>query len=208
MDEQQERQVSLGLREGRADAWRTFYEAFAERVWRCAARLMGPPEDDVADVVQETFMAAARSARSYDPQRGSLWTWLWAIGRRQVALHYRKRARLDRLQQAAEWLAADGSVGRWLEGKQDTPADALAASELAALVRATLTELPSEYESLLSARYLDGEPVERIAARERTSEVAVRSKLARARQAFRQSFGRYAVPAGPPAGTRHDHPGR
>src|SRR5262249_48320365 len=102
MDEQQEREVALGLREGKTDAWRTLYEAYAERVWRSVARLLGPRSADVADVVQETFLAAARSAVTYDAGRGSLWFWLWGIARRHVALHYRKQERQDRLKTAGE----------------------------------------------------------------------------------------------------------
>ena len=66
---------------------------------------------------------------------------------------------------------------------------------MAALVRVTLAELPAEYEALLTAKYLDGEPVDRIAVRERSTEVAVRSKLARARQAFREAYARHDRPA-------------
>lgn len=206
MDEHQERQVVLGLHEGNPDAWRRLYEAFAERVWRCVARLMGPSASDIADVVQETFLAAARSARSFDPQRGPLWLWLWGIARRHVALHYRKKERHDRLQQACETLGADGRLLRWLEGAPETPPDTLVAGELAQLVRVTLAELPLDYETLLTAKYLDGESVEQIAERERTTAVAIRSKLARARQAFREAFAKYSLWADRPAGTTHHDP--
>src|SRR5438270_2532341 len=97
MDELQEQAVAQGLRAGKADAWRALYDAYAERVWRSVARLMGPGAADVADVVQETFMAAARAAPGYDAARGPLWLWLWGIARRHVALHYRKQQRHDRL---------------------------------------------------------------------------------------------------------------
>src|SRR5262245_60972344 len=100
MDETQEREVARGLREGDADAWRLLYDAYAERVWRAVARLMGAESADVADVVQETFLAAARSATAYDPWRGSLWLWLWGIARHHVALHYRKEKRHERLRAA------------------------------------------------------------------------------------------------------------
>jgi RNA polymerase sigma-70 factor, ECF subfamily len=195
MDEHQERDVARGLCGGDPDAWRALYDAYAVRVWRSVARLMGPCAADVADVVQETFLAAARSARTYDPARGTLWVWVWGIARVHVALHYRK---LDRLHRIRARLAADGTLARHLDGK----ADALAAGELAALVRATLTELPADYETLLTAKYLDGESVEAIAARERTTDGAVRSKLARARQAFREAFVRHAPEADRPIGTK------
>jgi RNA polymerase sigma-70 factor (ECF subfamily) len=146
----------------------------------------------VADVVQETFLAAARSAGTYDPTRGTLWLWLWGIARRHVALHYRKEKRQDRLRGAADWLAAS-SVLRCLQEEGPAPPDVLAAAELATLVRATLTELPIEYETLLTAKYLDGATVDDIARQERSTAVAVRSKLARARQAFRELLLRHSA---------------
>jgi RNA polymerase sigma-70 factor, ECF subfamily len=194
MDEQQEREIARGLREGEADAWRALYDGFAERVWKAVARLMGADCAAVADVVQETFLAAARSASTYEASRGSLWLWLWGIARRHVALHYRQEKRHDRLRAAGDWLAdRNGQVLRCLEGQRVAPPDVLAAAELATLVRATLTELPAEYESVLTAKYLDGESVEHIACQQCCTITAVRSRLARARQAFRQLLLHYAV---------------
>jgi RNA polymerase sigma-70 factor (ECF subfamily) len=193
MDEQEERAIALGLCAGKTEAWQALYEAYAERVWRSIARLFGPNAADVADVVQETMLAAARSAATFDPERGSLWMWLWGIARRHAALHLRKQERQARLRQAGAWLAArNGTLRRWIDGQEASPPAELLAAELGTLVRATLTELSEDYETLLTARYLEGDTVSVIALRERVSETAVRSRLARARQAFRQAFGKYA----------------
>ena len=203
MDDQQERDVALGLRQGKVEAWRALYEAYAEQVWRAVARLLGPDSTDVADVVQETFLAAARSAAAYDPERGSLWMWLWGIARNRVALHYRSKGRFDRLRKAGDWLAScDGTVLRYLHGRESVlPEEALAAAELATLVRTTLTELPEDYGLLLTAKYLDGLAVEDIARQVRSTSAAVRSKLARARQAFREAFAKHTtLPEANPAG--------
>jgi RNA polymerase sigma-70 factor (ECF subfamily) len=202
MDDTQERRIAQGLREGNPDAWRDLYDAFAERVWRGVARLLGPAASDVADVVQETFIAAAKSARGFDPAKGTLWLWLWGIARMHVALHFRKKDRHDRLTRARDWLAAgNGRLRRWFDGREPSPAEALEASELGELVRATLAELPQEYEDVLTAKYLDGQSVEQLARRDRCTEVAVRSRLARARGAFRDVFAKYTeAPAGRLAG--------
>src|SRR5437879_5223081 len=101
MDEDQERVLARGLREGKTDAWRTLYDAYAEQVWRSVARLVGQSAAEVADIVQETFLAAARTARHYDAEKGSLWFWLWGIARNHVALYYRKEERHHRLKQAS-----------------------------------------------------------------------------------------------------------
>ena len=189
MDDQQQRELARGLRQGRVEAWQTLYEAYARRIWHSVARLMGPRSADVADVVQETFLAAARSARRYDPAQGSLFGWLSGIARNHVALYYRKRQRQDRIKRAAEWLA-DGNhhVIRWLENREEAPPEALAAAELATLVRATLSGLSDDYETLLTEKYFDGATVQQIAGRENCSHSAARSRLARARRAFRLAF--------------------
>lgn len=184
-----EHQIARGLREGSADAWRAFYDAFAERLWLWVARQVGPQAADVADVVQETFLAAARSAATFDSSRGSLWSWLVGIGRHHVALHYRKQARRQRVQSAGQWPAGiNGQALAWLESREPPPASLLATEEMSMLVRAALADLPGDYGDLLAARYLDQTPVEILAESQQCSVTAMRSKLARARRAFREAF--------------------
>jgi RNA polymerase sigma-70 factor (ECF subfamily) len=207
MDEHLAREVARGLREGRPEAWQTLYDAFVERVWRGVARRLGPTSADIADVVQETMLAAARSARSFDEANGALWNWLWGIARHQVALHFRKQKRHDQLKLAGDWLAASaGRLAHWLDGIDETPTSLLETAELALLVRLTLAELSDEYESLLTAKYLDGVSVEQIADGERSTETAVRSKLARAREAFRKAFLRLTGDNPTDAETCHERP--
>ena len=204
MEVTREQQLVRGLREGRIEAWHALYEEYARGVWQSVARLMGPQLADVADVVQETFLAAARSAKSYDSDRGTLGRWLMGIARRHVALHYRRQVRQDRVRSAAERLGADHEqVVRWLDNRHPTPPEALASAETAVLVRAALAELSAEHQTLLTARYLDGVAVEQLAEEHRCTSTAVRSKLARARRAFREVFvgfgRRSAVSPGDPA---------
>ncbi len=189
MNQEQERQVVRGLQDGNADAWHALYDAYCRQVWQAVARMMGTSAGDVADVVQETFMAAARSARQYDASRGPLWLWLYGIARNHVALHHRKHKRLDRsaLQDERHIEKNSRFIG-WLEGREPAPADVLQSAELAVMVRSVLTELPIDYEIVLTAKYLDGASVEQIAGAQQCSVTAVRSRLARARQAFRQVF--------------------
>lgn len=189
MDKNTEREIAKGLQEGNRQAWLSLYEAYAEPVWRNISRLVGCDSAAVADIVQETFLAAARSARDFKPHRGSLWVWLWTIAKRQVALYYRKQKPNILLSQAQEWWTAlDGAKFDWIDAKADMPPDILQSQELAILVRCTLRQLPPEYQALLLAKYVDGQPADRIAERMNCSPAAVRSKLARARKAFRKAF--------------------
>ncbi|MFN0021441.1 MAG: RNA polymerase sigma factor [Pirellulaceae bacterium] len=172
-----DQEIARGLREGSGQCWRTFYDAFALRVWNSVARRVGPSSSDVADIVQETFLAAARSAGNYDPARGSLWCWLSGIARNQTALFFRKR--INRQEPAMDWE---------LPSREIEPGELLATRELALSVRKVLSMLPLDYETLLVGKYLDELTLEDLAAAEKSTPSAISSKLARAREAFRHEF--------------------
>jgi len=195
MANQPESEIARGLQQGKTDAWSALYEAYFERVWWLAARMIGPAAEDVADVVQETFLAAARSARTYDPARGSLWTWLGGITRNHVGTFRRNRQRHGRIEKGGDLLHPVAEhLARCLQQRDLTPLQTIASAERAALVRATLTRLPDDYQSLLIARYCDNTSVQEIADQSRSSPTAIRSKLARARRAFRQAFAEHSTP--------------
>jgi RNA polymerase sigma-70 factor (ECF subfamily) len=191
MDKDTEREIAEGLQQGDRQAWLKLYEAYAESIWNNVARLMGFECPAVADVVQETFLAAARSAKNFDHNRGSLWSWLWGMARRQIALYYRKqdpRTVLIRIKKW--WTSLDGEKTEWINAAKDTPPEVLEARELAALVRFALIELPEKYQTLLLSKYVDGQSVNKIAEDLDCTPVAVTSKLARARKMFRKALGR------------------
>jgi RNA polymerase sigma-70 factor (ECF subfamily) len=191
MDKSKERQIAQGLQQGSQQAWLQLYEAYAEPVWRNISKLTGGDSAVVADLVQETFLAAARSARNFNAGRGTLWVWLWAIARRQIALYYRKQKPQIAIDQARQWWSGlDGEKFDWIDVKADMPPDILESKELTLLVRLALSKLPGDYQTLLLAKYVDIQPAGQIAGQINCSETAVRSKLARARKAFRKAFAR------------------
>jgi RNA polymerase sigma-70 factor (ECF subfamily) len=189
MDKQRDCEIARGLRDGSAEAWTALYQAHYDSVWRAVARLLGPDSADVADVVQETFLAAARSARTYDPARGSLRLWLLGIARNHAGTCLRSRRRNERIGPGGDlFTSVAEQLAGWLASRESTPPEALVTAESAAVVRAVLAELPESYGNLLVARYCDGASVEEIAAFEKSTPTAIRSKLARARRAFREVF--------------------
>lgn len=210
MDEQRERDVVRGLLDGQADAWRACYDDYSELIWRTVARGMGPFVSEIPDVVQETFIAAARSVQTFQTARGSLGHWLQGIARLQVALHFRREGRHARLRRAmnglveSDWRIDPGWLQEQADRAECPPEEELETAETATLIRAALTELPPDYETLLAARYLDEIPVEELARREETTEVAIRSKLARARRALKEVFlSRGCVGEDTPASEQH-----
>jgi RNA polymerase sigma-70 factor (ECF subfamily) len=193
MDQETQDRLAAGIRQGDRETWERFYDTFAERLWRAASRRIGHDAAGIADVVQETFLAAAQSARRFDPSRGSLWAWLFGIARNQIALYFRRQAPRLKFERALKWWhSMNGRVEGWLDGSSASSIESIECEEMATLIRKTLTELPPEYESLLTDRYLEGRSVDEIASEMRRSSTAVRSRLARARRRFRKTFVRLA----------------
>lgn len=187
-----------------ADQWRALYDEHAEPIWRLVARLVGPQRTDVADVVQETFLAAARALDSFDADRGSARAWLCGIARQQSALHFRKQQQRQRI------IEPDGpaahthrQIVEWLDSPADGPHDLLCRSETRHAVRCALAELDDTHAAVLTARYLEGLSTAAIAIDQRCSESAVHSRLARARKAFRRVLLAHS-PSTVEAGEDHD----
>jgi RNA polymerase sigma-70 factor (ECF subfamily) len=187
LDETAQQTVVCGLRNGHRDAWTALYDGYSTDLWKYVARLVGSSSGDVADVIQETFLAAAGSARQYDPARGTLWAWLTGIAHHQVSIFWRQAARRSKLLQLAESRAEE--LQRWIDETDDT-IDLWERRELGDLVRATLGTMSRDYAVLLTAKYLDEQSLEEISKREGGSVDAMKSKLARARREFRMKFGR------------------
>jgi RNA polymerase sigma-70 factor (ECF subfamily) len=182
-----EEQLDVGnrLRNGDRTAWDALYQNYSVAVWRLTARLVGSDAAGVADVVQEVFLAAAASARRFDPEQGTLWSWLAGITHRQVSNYWRKAERADRWRASAESGRID--VASLLES-DETPEDILEQREVADLVRRVLADLSTDYAMLLTSKYLDDRSLEDLAAETGISVEATKSKLARARREFRAAF--------------------
>jgi RNA polymerase sigma factor (sigma-70 family) len=83
------------LRAGDEKALRTAYERHGAAVLYLAQRLLGN-RADAEDVTQVTFVAAWTGRDGYDPQRGTMLSWLLGIARRKVVDRLRSAARDDR----------------------------------------------------------------------------------------------------------------
>lgn len=182
LDEPDQQAVIRGLRLGDRDAWSALYDGYSADIWRYVARLVGSETTAVADIVQETFLAAAKSGRQFDPQRGTLWAWLAGIAHHQSSLYWRQINKIQRLRELVE--ARADELRRWLEFAE--PADEpWARLELADVVRGVLADLPADYSALLTAKYLDERTLDDLSKELGGSVDAIKSKLARARREFR-----------------------
>jgi RNA polymerase sigma-70 factor (ECF subfamily) len=111
------------------------------------------------------------------------------VAQNRVRVHWRKRLRQSRVTSPGVARSGEGWPAEWVDG-QASPIEALLATETAEVVRDVLSELPDDYAICLLAKYVDGQSAAQLATELGESTEAVRSRLARARQSFRDAFSR------------------
>jgi RNA polymerase sigma-70 factor (ECF subfamily) len=166
-------------------ALETLYRRCLPSVWRYVYARIGGDPHAAEDVVSETFLAAVRSAATFEPESGTVTGWLIGIARHKLADRRRSA-------QLAERAAASH------EPKEEAaPLEAVDAREQ---VLVTLERLDDEERQVLEWKYLDELSVAEIAQRLGRTEKAVEALLYRARRSFRQMLAAHGGAARTGAG--------
>ncbi len=147
-------------------------------VYRFIYRRVAPARADAEEILQDTFVAALRSAARYRGDETVL-AWLYGIARHKIADYYRRRGRqgmelgIETLDAVSE-SHSDGDLG-----------DQMALREAVDLA---LDSIPTQYRDLLLKKYQQGWSVGEIAGESQESAKAVESRLTRARASLAKSF--------------------
>jgi RNA polymerase sigma-70 factor (ECF subfamily) len=134
--------------------------AFYDRwfpVVNCLVTRIVKAADDVEDVVEETFWQAWRQTNRFDPDRGSVQTWLMTIARSRSLDRVRsiKRLRQDALEPQAFDEAANTAVDAIVATPSDPSLD-VEHRERKTMVLAALQDLPGEQREALELGYFGG----------------------------------------------------
>jgi RNA polymerase sigma-70 factor (ECF subfamily) len=173
---------------GEQRAFDEFFDAFAARLGAFAARRSSLDASALEDVVQVTMINAIRGLATF---RGgsTLFTWLCQICRNQLADVRRKAERQPRAQSLDEMSARKPTAEIVELVDYRDPLEECAEDSTRSGVRRTINQLPASYARILELRYGDDLTVPEIARLLQLSESAAESRLVRARQAFRESWG-------------------
>lgn len=150
--------------------------------WVCAhLRRRGLSDADAADVAQEAFVRAYRSAGRFDEARGRFAAWLGTIARNCLVRHFERAGR--------ELPADTGALAERLPDGQAGPATQLASAEEAAAVEDCVGRLPADLRRIVELRYVGGLATRAIAAAVGASEATVRNRLAEAKELLARCLG-------------------
>lgn len=138
--------ISL-VEKGNEQAFACLYDRHSRVAYSLAYRMMGEPQA-AEDLVQESFLQLWRSAKRYQPSRGSLRTWLLSIVHNRGIDHLRQMESRRRTQSRVEVEAPtshpnDAFNEAWSNSRRET-------------VRDALKELPPEQLKVLELAYFSG----------------------------------------------------
>ena len=91
-----DQELAEHFRGGDEHALRIAYDRFGGAVLHLAQRVLSN-RSDAEDVTQATFVAAWQGRQTFDPDRGSLLSWLLGIARRKAVDRIRTAVREDRI---------------------------------------------------------------------------------------------------------------
>lgn len=159
------------------EAFGVFYRRHAHAIAGYFLRRTRSPEL-AADLTAETFAAALRGARRFDPTKGEAMAWLYGIARRELGSAL-ERGRVE-----------DRARRRMRIPRIDLDDDALerveaAASAAGSGVLAHLDELPAEQRHAVRARVVDERDYADIAVSSLASEPVIRQRVSRGLAALR-----------------------
>ncbi len=140
-------------------------------------------EEDLADVVQETFIGALRSLKDY---RGdsSLTTWVLRIAHYKAVDALRRRQVMNKREEAIENMSSD-EVSFVGTASADVEEDVVDEQDIA-LVRQALASLPPDQRQALTLRYVNGLRVDDVAATMNVSRRKAELLITKGRAALRE----------------------
>ncbi|HTX78459.1 MAG TPA: sigma-70 family RNA polymerase sigma factor [Longilinea sp.] len=177
------------LKAGDPEETRRFVEDNSNAVYRLALRMLGD-EQDAEDVLQETFVKALRSLKSFEG-RSSLSTWLFRIATNEALMLLRKK-KPDAVSIDAEREDDEGQ----LEPVQLVdwccmPERELLSDESKRHMEAAIQKLSPALRAVFELRDIEGLSVRETADVLNVSEAVVKTRLLRARLKLREELSAY-----------------
>jgi RNA polymerase sigma-70 factor (ECF subfamily) len=162
-------------RAGSPAAWNALFQRYQLPLYAYVFELVRA-EQPCLDIVQETFIAAARHLASLrdDAKFGS---WLFGIAHQKCIQHWRKSGREEPL---------DADFAEALPGAGDDPSELLIREEQEAEFMQALNQLPPPQRAALLLHFIEDFSLEEIAGITGVSLGTVKSRLHYGKQALRE----------------------
>jgi RNA polymerase sigma-70 factor, ECF subfamily len=166
-----------------------FVEAHSPHIYRLALKILNDPQD-AEDVLQETFIKALRALPSFEG-RSSLSTWLYRIAVNEALMLVRKRkpemVSIDAEKEDSEGAAEPVEIVDWC----CLPESDLMSAEARHFLDEAIQHLTPALRAVFVLRDVEGLSVKETASALNITEMAVKTRLLRARLKLREELSVY-----------------
>jgi RNA polymerase sigma-70 factor (ECF subfamily) len=154
-----QRELLAAIGRGEKQALAGLYDQLAGPLYSLAYRMLGDV-GEAQDLVQDIFLQVWRTATTYEPGRGSVFTWMATLTRNRAIDRIRMRKRRNELLGNAAPELQPSALG----GEEDS-AGSLWLHEKSTAVRAALAELAPDQRQAIELAYFSGLTQQEIAAK-------------------------------------------
>ncbi len=164
-------------------------DTYYEMIYRLAIRMLNNPQD-AEDVLQETFIKAYRNFKNFDG-RSSVSTWLYRIATNEALMFLRRHrpdtTSIDDTRENDEGLERPTYIVDWC----CLPEEELMSAEAQAHLDEAVESLPPNLRVVFILRDIHGLSTRETADVLNLSEMAVKTRLSRARFKLRELLSKY-----------------
>ncbi len=160
---------------GGQSAFRGLYDRYQRQIYALVGSMVGQGED-VDDIVQEAFIRAFRSLKSFKG-RSSFYTWLYRIAINAATDYRRTQARQSRYRSPRPLEEIDRGPTQIAAPQSDNPEADLYRGELSELMNRALKTLSDDHRQVIVLREIGGLSYQEIAEVTETTAGTVMSRL-------------------------------
>jgi RNA polymerase sigma-70 factor (ECF subfamily) len=172
------------IRQGDAESFARLYNKYRDRVYGFAYRMLGA-QSTAEDVTQEVFLVIIQDPEKYQPERGSMLTFLCAIARNNILNQFRRHSykMVDDYNEDELDLLSDGN--------ETNPLASLLDQEVTAKVEECIALLPPLQREVIVLRKFQELSYQEISVVTGAEVNVVKARLHRARQSLAKSLTPY-----------------
>jgi RNA polymerase sigma-70 factor (ECF subfamily) len=170
-----EKEILRLFEEGDVKAMDLLYDNYSDALYGVSLRIVGD-EATAADVLQESFVKIWQSSKSYDPEKGRLFTWLMRIVKNKSIDAVRKKNRKTEIRSELKVVYdGEGSSSPDPSVKQD--------------LKTVLSKLDTDHRNLVEHSYILGYSHPEIAEKFNLPLGTVKTRIRSAMKELRTIFG-------------------
>jgi RNA polymerase sigma-70 factor (ECF subfamily) len=168
-----QKELLAAMARGDKNALASLYDQLAGPLYSLAFRMLGD-NGEAQDLVQDIFLQVWRSAATYEPGRGSVFSWMATLTRNRAIDRIRMRKRRGELLGNAAPELQPSALG----GEEDS-AGSLWLREKSAAVHNALAELAPDQRQAIELAYFSGLTQQEIAAKLREPLGTIKARIRR-----------------------------